>query len=325
MASISSFPFQSALLFSPPIIAALGGIAFFHLRDSKAPVGIVQLAAATILFGLGLTFRVCNFSFAVWLAPTVLSLYLSLAMAARLPSVVAVSSRVVIMVNALAAPHRWGVLLLGISPLFLAGGLWQLNAIATPKGGMFEDIKDFPAPDLKELSEISANTDRGRRIPIFKIREEMLANAAIVGDQGLPLENTPVPYRAIRLGDADSVSNCAGWVFTAAHHWIHCRDVENILDDNGYQVVRIGRPGDLAVYRDQDGAVSHIGCVVASTDEGRPLIESKWGSQGLFLHLPEATPYGDVWSFYHSSRHNHLLLLTPSLEASVRSSNENTP
>ncbi len=111
---------------------------------------------------------------------------------------------------------------------------------------------------------------------------------------------------AIRLAEANSDLNCTGWVLLAPHSWIQCRDVQHILDDNGYQVVAEARPGDLVVYRDDAGIV-HVGCVASVVESSLPSIESKWGYQGLFLHSPEGTPYGDAWSYYRSKRSDHLL------------------
>ena len=125
--------------------------------------------------------------------------------------------------------------------------------------------------------------------------------------------------------EPDTVSNCVGWVFTGAHSWIQCRDVQHILDDNGYQAAKEARVGDLVLYRDSIGEFAHAGAVVALMDDGRPLIESKWGYQGVFLHLPEGTPYGDFWTYYRSPRHSHLLHASPSGEADSRATGETSP
>jgi hypothetical protein len=324
MSPVSAFFFHSALLVVPGLIAALGGIASFWLRDSKVLGRIVPLATAAILFGLGGACRCANFPLALWLAPTLCGLVISLQLAVSFPFVVTLASRVMSKTRLLTAPRHWGVVLMGIGPVLLAGSLWQLDVMVTPETASFEGITDYPEADLVEATGVSAFTDHGRRIPIYKVRAETADTFAITGERGLPIENTPLPYRAIRLTEANSVSNCTGWVFTGAHSWIQCRDVEQILDDNGYEAVKVARPGDLVIYREAEGAIVHVGCVMALLNEGRPLIESKWGYQGVFLHLPEGTPFGDAWTFYHTKRPDHLLRMS-SGETSGRAVSEAAP
>ncbi len=307
MSPVSAFLFQATLLLVPGFIAALGGCAALWLRQSSLLVRIVQPATAAALFGLGLACRHADFSWTVWFAPTLCGLVLLLQLLAGFAFLRALTIRALANVHALTAPRRWGLLLMGASPLLLAGSLWQIDVMVTPETGSFDQIRDYPEADLVEATGISAFTDRGRRIPIYKVPANKTGSLAIAGEQGLPMENTPVPYRAIRLADANADSNCTGWVFTGAHSWIQCRDVQNILDDNGYHVNASARPGDLVIYRDDAGAIVHVGCVASLVGTGRPMIESKWGYQGLFLHLPEGTPYGDAWSYYRSKRPDHML------------------
>ena len=318
MSSDSTFIFQAALLFVPWIVAALGGLISFRLRKSRTLAHAVQVATASILFGLGLIYWQINHSLADCFLPALAGLVISLHLAISSYFVARLATQVLSNIRALTAPRVWGLLSMGSSALILVGGLWQIDAMATPPEMSFEGVKDYPTADLVELTDSWAYTDRGHRIPLQKIRAEMSDSTVISGDQGLPKEGSPLPYRAIRIVEPDTISNCIGWVFAGAHSWILCRDVQQILNDNGYQPVQVAREGDAVVYYDSYGKIEHAGTVVALLDDGRPLIESKWGYQGVFLHLPEGTPYGDVWTFYRSARLGHLLHMSHAEDSANR-------
>lgn len=211
---------------------------------------------------------------------------------------------------AIVSPRRWEFVLLAISPLFLAGAVWQLNIMTTP---VVDDIQPSPKRSLiTRQAKESAYTDRGRRVLLFELIPESMASFDVAGDDGLVVSGTPAPYRSIRLTEANGHSNCVGWVFAGAHHLMLCSDVEKVLEDNGYMQTQAPRVGDLVIYRDDSHLVTHAGRVAYLLNEDQPLIESKWGYQGVFLHLPQGSPFGMNWTFYRSSRSNqHLLLTTP--------------
>ena len=319
MSSESTFIIHALLLFVPWVVAALGGFASFKLRQSRTLARAVQSATAAILFGLGLTFWQIEHSFAACFVPTFAGFVISLHLAISSDLVASLATRMLSNISALAAPRLWGLLSMGISPLILAGGLWEINVMATPPEMSVEGVKDYPTADLVELTDTWAYTDRGHRIPLQRVRADMSDSVVISGDQGLPKEGSPLPYRAIRIVEPDTHSNCIGWVFGGAHGWILCRDVQPILNDNGYQAVTAAREGDAVIYFDSEGRIAHAGMVVAMLDDGRPLVESKWGYQGVFLHLPEGTPYGDAWTYYRSARQGHLLHMSHSEDSTSRS------
>jgi hypothetical protein len=63
----------------------------------------------------------------------------------------------------------------------------------------------------------------------------------------------------------------------------------------------------LVVYR-QNNTIAHT-AVVRFLSEGQPiLVESKWGSLGLFLHPIEKSAYGTEFTFHRSPRAGHLLV-----------------
>jgi len=84
--------------------------------------------------------------------------------------------------------------------------------------------------------------------------------------------------------------------------------VESILADNAYQITTEPCEGDLAVFHDSFGKVTHTG-LVRGHSSGTVLIESKWGQMGRFVHTARDHPYGaDALTYYHTPRGTHLLL-----------------
>src|SRR5262249_9036483 len=79
------------------------------------------------------------------------------------------------------------------------------------------------------------------------------------------------------------------------------------LQDNRYSAVSSPRAGDLAVYHNPSGEVTHTGIVRLAAD-GLILIESKWGQLGRFVHTPTEHCYTDsTCTSYRSPRTSHLL------------------
>jgi hypothetical protein len=112
--------------------------------------------------------------------------------------------------------------------------------------------------------------------------------------------------RLLRTPPPSWGSNCHGWVFTGGRFGLEGGDVERILQDNGYQAVTTPQAGDLAIYRDRYGHIGHS-AVVRAAEEGRVLLESKWGHLGRYLHRPEDYRPVLAWTYYRSPRHGHLL------------------
>ena len=299
--SPSSLITRAFLLLAPALAAALGGFLAFHLRQSKIKARVVQLGIALTLLGLSLASYLCELPSFFWVLQLILALPCCVQLSADLPIIAKLAS-------SLIAPRRWDLGLLAVSPVLLIWALWQLNSLADPNV-----LTLAPEPPLltREASE-TAYTDRGKHVHLFELRPESADAFSLSGDNGLLMTDTPTPYRSIRVTDPTGASNCAGWVFTGAHHLVQCVDVDSILEDNGYQVVKKPRVGDLIVYRDDANAVTHVGCVAFLLNGEQPFIESKWGYQGVFIHLPEGSPFGLHWTFYRSSRPNgHLLHMSP--------------
>lgn len=113
----------------------------------------------------------------------------------------------------------------------------------------------------------------------------------------------------IRRGPPDDTSNCHGWVFTNGKYNIGGRSVPTILDQNNYVQVKETEAGDLVVYRNNTGDISHTGIVRAVLGANDILVESKWGRMGVYLHPVEKSCYGTAFEFYRSERGTHVITM----------------
>lgn len=152
------------------------------------------------------------------------------------------------------------------------------------------------------VPSILAETDQGRQFALFAM--ETHGTSAEEEERVLSLEY--MKYHVIRLSGPDDHYNCHGWVFTKGQYAVASEDVDTILSDNGYQEVQQPQEGDVIVYCDGKKVILHTGLVQSVLDD-LILIESKWGPLGLYLHPPEAQPYGTLFHYYRSPRKGHLL------------------
>jgi len=160
-------------------------------------------------------------------------------------------------------------------------------------------VPSAPSPRAKAV------TDKGSSITVKE-------PTAVEGQERLSaaeervLLNAGLHNQVMRRGPSDSRSNCHGWVFTGGKFLVSGEDVDVILHENGYQEVTDPRLGDVVVYR-QGSAVAHT-AVVRYVTEGQPvLVESKWGTLGIFLHPVDKSVYGTEYTFHRSPRTGHLL------------------
>lgn len=151
--------------------------------------------------------------------------------------------------------------------------------------------------ELEAIHELVGVTDRGREVLLYRWRPE--------DGVGFGVPNAPLPTAD------NSRANCHGWVFTAGDHLLWRDGVELILQDNGYEPCQSPRPGDLIVYRNALGEVTHTGLVKTTLFVGGLMIESKWGVGGRFVHRPDQQPYGNNYSYYRSARQGHVLAIRP--------------
>jgi len=208
------------------------------------------------------------------------------------------------LLRSLASP-RAGLLLLAAGPAF--AGAWACRCESEATAPALE-LTERSGPKLTVPDPIPvampAYTDHGQTIPLFtRPTDELPADAVVLAEHGLTAPHTE---SLIRTGPPDASYNCHGWVFADGHYWVRNEAVDSILTDNDYQVVATPRVGDIVVYRDQAGHVTHTGLVRLAATE-RPIVESKWGHAGRFLHSVGEQPYGESWAFYRSSRKGHLV------------------
>lgn len=115
----------------------------------------------------------------------------------------------------------------------------------------------------------------------------------------------------IQRDEVDISANCHGWVFTGGRFLLKGEGVQQILDDNGYEVVEKPTAGDIVIYRNALGSILHTGLVQGVLKDETILVESKWGIDQRFLHLPEQQPYSSIFEFYRSNRGGHLIEIRP--------------
>jgi hypothetical protein len=74
------------------------------------------------------------------------------------------------------------------------------------------------------------------------------------------------------------------------------------LRDDKWEEVELGAvlPGDIVVYYGEDGDANHSGIVVQTDSLKVPIICSKWGFSGEFIHQLNDVPnlYGPTTIFY---------------------------
>jgi hypothetical protein len=197
----------------------------------------------------------------------------------------------------------WVALLL-ISPLAWAGG----KALLGPKEARRPPVQLQLTPQLTLARQHFADTDRGRPVQLYHGLSHVPHLDALTEHEATVMEKCRLLGQVIRVPANWQDSNCHGWVFAGGHYWVVDADVELILQDNGYVRVAEPRPGDLAIFRDAGGGLTHSGVVRFAGPDNLILIESKWGCLSRFLHPPERHLYPDtVCTYYRSPRAGHLL------------------
>jgi hypothetical protein len=153
---------------------------------------------------------------------------------------------------------------------------------------------------------VVATTDAGRSIPLFQVSADVVAASA--DEEARYLRELRLHSQVIQTGPPDVRFNCHGWVFGDGRGWLRSKMVDTILQDNAYQVVERPLAGDVAIFRNQLGEVTHSGVVRTGEKDGSVLIESKWGRFGRFVHTPDRHCYvTSKVSYYRSLRGSHAL------------------
>lgn len=160
--------------------------------------------------------------------------------------------------------------------------------------------------EKNEVREFVAMTDLNRLIRVYRMTENR--SKPVAEDQTISgnfIDST------IQRAPANAAANCHGWVFLDSQFLIPGEAVQQILDDNDYEIVFEPNAGDVIIYRDEDRRIVHSGLVRGVLNDGTVIIESKWGVEGTFLHAPEGTPYSTSFEYYRSPRpDNHVRIVS---------------
>jgi len=162
--------------------------------------------------------------------------------------------------------------------------------------------------DLNPSSVPAARTDHGRPIPLWVPSAGSVESLQTFSEKDY-LSRMHLNARLIQTGAVDGDYNCHGWIFTGGKFWVRGSWVETILADNGYRETKKPMIGDLCVYRDGQGEVSHTAIVRGLGADGLVLLESKWGKLGRYIHnATEDHAYrGHTPTFYRTKRGTHVL------------------
>jgi hypothetical protein len=141
-------------------------------------------------------------------------------------------------------------------------------------------------------------------------------NFDIVGNENTLVERFVTQYEAKLRTAASGRYNCHGLTFGSRRTCIDdATSIVRILVDDGYKLVDIASvmPGDVVLYYDPDGTVSHSG-IVALIPDGPlkfPQVVSKWGVAGAeYLHWVHKSPYGVDYKFYRVDHSGESIILS---------------
>ncbi|MFM2093431.1 MAG: hypothetical protein RIS70_555 [Planctomycetota bacterium] len=214
-----------------------------------------------------------------------------------------------------------GTSLLSVLPLFLALASFGWSASRFYVVAAVMPLEDWNLPVAPPgaqyvIEDFMVVTDKGNRLPLFgwNVSDEDFHSFSTVTEK-----NFQSNFQSIRRETSDEESNCHGWVFTEGKYLLFGEQVEEILRENGYQVVAKPAVGDVIIYRSHTGAILHSGLVQSVFGNGEVLIESKWGISARYLHLPKDQPYGELFQYYHSERGKHSVCIVAGSDESLTS------
>ncbi len=186
--------------------------------------------------------------------------------------------------------------------------LWQMDCALEQDMSQTEaDLKLLTDPSGLNLATARrARTDAGSAVPLYAPQAALDEQAA--GPEARYLQEQKMELKVIQTAPADPRYNCHGWVFAGGRYWVRGNAVDQVLADNQYARVDRPRSGDVAIFRNAQGEVSHS-ALVRAADEGSPvLLESKWGRLGRFVHTASEHAYpGHTVTYYRAPREGHLL------------------
>jgi hypothetical protein len=307
MAGGGLYPDLPTLLTLGVSAAAVGCVVLFTPRGWRARRRVVAVGAVLAILGAA-AFAV-QLPVTAWLAPAGFGAFLGLVYLLGSNPARVMAGRV----RMVAVGWRFQ------GAALLAAGLGLMGWCLVQAEPEVDDLKDpvkHPVSvllaEMRQDPNASAVTDRGRRVRLFRPPVETLPSEALVRMEEELTRGWAASLTLIRTGPPDWAADCHGWTFATGRYWITGKEVEPILEDNGYLPATCPQTGDLVVYRDAQGQVTHTGVVFSVGEAGRILVESKWAWMGCYLHAPEAQPYGNDIRYYRSARPGHLLRIRTS-------------
>ncbi len=201
--------------------------------------------------------------------------------------------------------RMWLALYLGLGVVGWVG--WLVRQTETPAAARHKPwLPRLADGDVKEATDVQARTDAGSPIQLFTWDTTQLEPQGDDGEARFLRQFPAFSGRIIQVGPPDPFLGCHGWTFTGGRYNVDPEQVERILRENGYVEMQVPRSGDLIVYRDREtGLITHTGIVRVADGEGLVLIESKWGSNGRYLHEPGVQWYSQRFAYYRSLRRGH--------------------
>jgi len=162
-------------------------------------------------------------------------------------------------------------------------------------------------PDLSVSPVVTGYTDEGSAVPVW-VPNSDASMAHEPGREARFLQGSRLELKVIQTAPASNAYNCHGWIFAGGRFWVRGANVAQILKENGYRPAGEPRPGDVAVFRDATGEVSHSALVRSAGPGGAVILESKWGQMGRYLHRATEHAYSSHHcTYYRSSREGHVL------------------
>ena len=133
---------------------------------------------------------------------------------------------------------------------------------------------------------IPLGTKKGREIP----NEQAMQRSPVQMEAARDIIVTH--HSSANVRSLSSVYNCMGMAFASRRSGVEPEYLEWILGDDGYRRVSDEGelvPGDLVVYRDDQGDVSHVGVITeirTNVREGvrEVFVLSQWGRDGEYFH-----------------------------------------
>lgn len=197
-------------------------------------------------------------------------------------------------------PSAWFLLASSVGLVFWSSRQFESRLNPPPKKAIL--VVGTPGT-RSQVHEFVALTDRNHPIKVYRLEQEGTTSTDVEFPESVAY--TEYSGNMIQRAPAGPLANCHGWLFLDGQYLISGEAVQRILDDNEYEVVDQPLAGDVIIYRDTGRDIVHSGLVRGVLNDGTVIIESKWGTEGVFLHSPTDTPYSDMFEYYRSPRPTH--------------------